>query len=363
MSTNTSLIGKNLFNTTTISGFIEPILQILTPDLRLGALSSKVTRVSLNNQSTHTLHIKPSRKWKGFTAGQFVQLTVEKDGAYLTRCFSISCSPESFKKTKEITLTIRAHEQGLVTPWIAKGLSKGTRVYLSQVQGDFTLVDSPRKRLFIAGGSGFTPIMSMLQSLKNSPEITDCTLLFYVCSANELFFNAELKELEQAGLKYHAIFTDSVGRFELEHLRHYAPDFKDQDVYICGPGGMIELVKTTCLENGTPESNIFFEHFGVSGAAREVQLGEEQVISIDYAQSNKQHQTQTGANSKTLLELAEDEGLSPTYGCRIGVCHQCICKKKQGRVYNLKTQKISDTGEEEIQLCLSTPLEDVTLEL
>jgi hypothetical protein len=61
--------------------------------------------------------------------------------------------------------------------------------------------------------------------------------------------------------------------------------------------------------------------------------------------------------------MAESEGLKPISGCRTGVCHQCICKKKQGRVFNIKTKKYSDSGSEEIQLCLSVPVGHVELEL
>ena len=71
----------------------------------------------------------------------------------------------------------------------------------------------------------------------------------------------------------------------------------------------------------------------------------------------------SGTVKKTLLELAEEEGLTPVSGCRQGICHQCICKKKQGRVYNTKTQEYSDSGPEEIQLCLSVPVGTVELEL
>ncbi|WP_156499396.1 2Fe-2S iron-sulfur cluster-binding protein, partial [Oleiphilus sp. HI0061] len=69
------------------------------------------------------------------------------------------------------------------------------------------------------------------------------------------------------------------------------------------------------------------------------------------------------SDKATLLEISENQGLKPVAGCRMGVCHQCICKKKTGRVFNTRTQQYSDTGEEEIQLCVSVPVGKVELEL
>ena len=86
-------------------------------------------------------------------------------------------------------------------------------------------------------------------------------------------------------------------------------------------------------------------------------------FGIDYLNSKKQVQFKPNGLPQTLLDLAEQEGLKPVSGCRIGVCHQCICNKKQGRVYNTKTKQYSDTGAEEIQLCLSVPVGHVELEL
>jgi ferredoxin len=67
--------------------------------------------------------------------------------------------------------------------------------------------------------------------------------------------------------------------------------------------------------------------------------------------------------TSTLLEQAEGLGITPLSGCRIGVCHQCICKKKSGIVFNTRTQEYSDTGSEEIQLCISVAQGDVILDL
>ena len=67
--------------------------------------------------------------------------------------------------------------------------------------------------------------------------------------------------------------------------------------------------------------------------------------------------------TKGLLALAEAAGLNPRYGCRMGICHQCSCRKTGGTVLNRLTGKPSGPGEETVQLCVSVPAGPVTLEL
>ena len=65
----------------------------------------------------------------------------------------------------------------------------------------------------------------------------------------------------------------------------------------------------------------------------------------------------------TLLEQAEAAGLTPEFGCRMGICHTCTCRKAAGTVRNLLTGELSDEEDEDIQLCISLPESDVALEI
>ena len=113
-----------------------------------------------------TITLQPTATWRGHRAGQHVQLGVEIDGARrTTRVFSIS-SPDS-RDGDRITITLRANPDGLVSRHLVERAEPGTVVHLSQAQGEFTLPDQvPDHVLFISGGSGITPVMSMLRSLQ-----------------------------------------------------------------------------------------------------------------------------------------------------------------------------------------------------
>ena len=68
-------------------------------------------------------------------------------------------------------------------------------------------------------------------------------------------------------------------------------------------------------------------------------------------------------NGRSLLEQAEHAGLSPEFGCRMGICHTCTCRKTAGSVRNLVTGEVSSAEEEDIQICVSAPVGDVELDL
>jgi len=121
---------------------------------------------------------------------------------------------------------------------------------------------------------------------------------------------------------------------------------------------MIQEARKVLNNLGVVKDNIHFEFFG----AAPVELKDNTQGAVHFQTSDKVWVNGEGPQGN-LLEQAEELGLKPVSGCRIGVCHQCICKKQSGVVYNSKTKTYSDTGQEEIQLCVSVPVADVVLAL
>ncbi|MDN5744622.1 MAG: FAD-binding oxidoreductase, partial [Nocardioidaceae bacterium] len=120
-----------------------------------------------------TLTLQPTSTWRGHRAGQHVLVGVELPGAEgrgkrHTRAFSISSAESA--PGEQFTLTIRAHDEGQVSSYLVRHAQPGQLLHLSQAQGDFTLTESPatptnNHLLFITGGSGITPAMSMVRTL------------------------------------------------------------------------------------------------------------------------------------------------------------------------------------------------------
>ena len=150
-----------------------------------------------------TITLQPTSTWRGHRAGQHVQLGVEVDGARrTTRVFSIS-SPESGPGDR-FTVTLRANpdapERQGVSRFLVERAQPGTMVHLSQAEGDFVLPDAvPEHVLMISGGSGITPVMSMLGTLHRRTHRGRITFLHYAQSPDHQIFAAELDEIRRSG--------------------------------------------------------------------------------------------------------------------------------------------------------------------
>lgn len=369
-----NFLARNLTNKESFSAYIESVIQLIKPEWRYKRRSAKVISIKSETKNIYTLTLKPDNKWSGFISGQFVLLSVEIDGRMMTRTFSISSAPRDYLNSGNIEISIRVQDHGHVTNWLKDELKSGDYVYLSEAMGDFCLSSGHHKKVFIAAGSGITPIRSMLNEHTDSAWLKEAHLFFFVRDKNELFFAQDFESLKAKGLNLHITYTQESGHFNLNQLEQaLSQNGQNQsietiDFYVCGPGKMIDSSISILANAGVDRSNIHFEYFGQ--APRKLGTPEtdkasnsSDFIQVDYLTSRKQVTFNSGTVNKTLLELAEDEGLKPVSGCRMGICHQCICKKKQGRVFNTKTQRYSDSGEEEIQLCLSIPVGSVQLAL
>lgn len=300
-----------------------------------------------------TITLQPTSTWQGHRAGQHVQLGVEVDGARrTTRVFTVS-SPDS-KAGDRFTITMRANPDGVVSRYLVERATVGTMVHLSQAQGEFVLPDHvPDHIVFISGGSGITPLMSMLRSLQLRTHRGRITFLHYAQSPEHQIFAAELEEIRRSGygIDVHLLHPE-LGDPALSpaYLELLVPGYRDVPTWACGPAPLINAVhaayadsealrveyfKPPTVSNGTVEGDISFTRSGA-----------------------------TAANSgATLLEQAEAAGLTPQFGCRMGICFSCTATKKEGTVRNVLTGETSSLPDEDIRICVSSPEGDCAVDL
>src|SRR6201995_418292 len=139
---------------------VDRYLELVSPMLTVRELRAEVTEVRRPTADTVTLTLRPTRQWRGFRAGQFVQLTIDIDGVRRTRCYSPSCS--QYRADGRIELTVKAHPDGLVSNHLVATARPGLVVGLSQADGTFCLPDErPDRIVLISGGSGITPVLAM----------------------------------------------------------------------------------------------------------------------------------------------------------------------------------------------------------
>lgn len=300
-----------------------------------------------------TITLQPTSTWAGHRAGQHVQIGVELPGATrLTRVFTISSADS--KAGERFTITMRANPDGRVSQYLVESAPVGTIVHLSQAQGDFVLPDRvPEHVLFITGGSGITPAMSMLRSLQRRSHRGRITFLHYARSPEHQIFAAELADTQTTGygVDVHLLHPE-LGDPALTpmFLDRLVPSFRDVATWACGPAPLIDAVHAAY--QGSDALRVeYFTPPKVGGG----QAGGE----ITFARSHA-----AAANTgETLLTQAEAAGLTPTFGCRMGICFSCTARKSEGTVRNILTGETSSLPDEDIRICVSAPEGDCSVDL
>jgi ferredoxin-NADP reductase len=338
---------------------VDSYLEQLDPLLVTGECRAEVVAVERGAESV-TLTLRPNRAWRGFRAGQFVNLAVEIDGVRHQRCYSPACA-EGRGATVEITA--KRHPEGLVSNFLVDRAERGMVVGLSPAEGDFQL-PSPRPEsvLLIGGGSGVTPLMSILRTLLGEGYGDPIALLHYAPDADRCIYREELERLAAAhpNLTLARSYTRAPGAGELDghfspaHLPQSDPDFTQAETFACGPPTLLDAVRGTWA-NGL-ERRLHVESFVPPTF---VPVGAPGEGAIRFAGSG----LEVANSGAPLLEQAEAAGLTPAYGCRMGICHTCTCRKRAGTHKNLVTGEVSSAPDEEIQLCVSAALGDLTVEL
>lgn len=362
LSTSRHWLSMSLTQHQSLLAYCEPMIQWICPQWTTEGYRARVITKRQETADVFTLILKPSRRWPSFVAGQYVEIAMQRDGVRQSRIFSISSSPEYYLKTGRIELSIRVQNDGRMTPWMRTSLAAGELVSLSPAAGDFVVEGDNKPLLFIAGGSGITPFRSILSQLARLHSQRDIVLMAYQRDRTNSLFQNELQKYQQLmpNLKVHYLFSDEIGNISEQHLAFYCPDIEKRELMICGPTPMIQSAREIAKSLGILSDQIRYEFFGAVPMDLAIQSSADSFVRFDRSQ---QFAESYADDPMTLLEVAEKSGLNPVSGCRSGVCHQCRCTKKSGVVVNLLTGQESDTGQEEIQLCISVARNDVVLDL
>lgn len=356
------LLGTQLADALAGPHNVDHYLEILRPDWAVKRIRGEVVAVRHQNANSVTLTLQPTGTWPGFRAGQHVEITVEIDGVRHRRCYSPSGSAHQDAKTLE--LTIRTHDEGVVSQHLKRHSHVGMFVGLSAPQGEeFVLpAERPGRIVLISGGSGITPVLAMLRTLTDEGYTGEIAFLHYARSRADVLYADDLEALAAAHpnvVLLRGYTRDGAGeldgRFCSEHLARALPDDRDAAAFACGPGALVEAVRTLWSDHGltTP---LRFEHF----APPELPPTDPDLLgTVTFSRGG----TTVDATDRPLLEQAEAAGLSPTHGCRMGICLTCKCRLDQGQVRDVLTGEVYGTPGEEVRICVASPVGDVTLDL
>ncbi|MET0467649.1 MAG: ferredoxin reductase, partial [Aeromicrobium sp.] len=248
---------------------IDDYLQHVHPMLAAEQVRARVVDVRRETGEASTVVMRPNGAWKGFVPGQHVQFGVEVDGKRRIRVFSVSSSKSA--KGRTFSVSVKAHPDGYVSQFLHKELTPGTIVYLSQAEGEFVLPrEVPESLLLVSGGSGVTPVMSMLRTLRDTGHCGQVTFLHYARSRDDEMFTDELDEIAATtDFRVVRVYTrqpapgaELSGRFHVDHLKHLGVDAADTLSFVCGPAGLRATVRDTYDELGAADQ-LRLEYFKV----------------------------------------------------------------------------------------------------
>lgn len=311
----------------------------LTPAHYLGLFQPAGARVEAVIRETcdvTTLTLRPGRGWQGHQAGQHVRVAIAIEGRIAARTYSISSSPD--RADGLITLTVKA--QGRVSNALC-ATRPGSYLTLGLPEGDFVLPTRDRV-LFVTGGSGITPVISMLRAYAWRSTMPDVVHVHFARTADDVIFAADLFDLAAHHPSYHSIIVTDGRRFSPELV----PDWSTREVLACGPASLLEAVAPIHARVErfaavlTPPSDASGGH---------VRFGASQISAVSDGRT-------------PLLRIAETAGVQAPHGCRMGICHTCDATLTKGCVRDLRTGDRIDAGAR-IQICVCAAAGDVELAL
>lgn len=336
---------------------IERLLQTLRPLFSLATVRARIESIEPDGRDAASLWLRPNRHWQGHRAGQHLLLSADIDGVRQQRAFSLSSAPRA---DGCLRLSVRRSPRMGVSAWLQSHQALGQVVELSQAKGEFVLPAAvPDKLLMIAGGSGISPIAAMLESLAAQSYQGDIVLLHAERQAGDCMLRDQLACLTSRlpGLQLIHHYSAAAQRLDKSALRRHAPDLAERAWFVCGPGGLMQMVQALHADTGVVWP-LQQERFAApSRRPAPSDEGQYRVYPID---GTACFEAEPGL---PLLQAAEAAGLSPAYGCRAGICRSCLCQKRSGSVRNLLTGLRSDAPDEWIQLCISSAESDLELAL
>lgn len=320
-----------------------------------------------------------------YKSGQFLTLIAKVNGKDVRRAYSLCSSPFV---DSDLVVTVKRVDNGLMSNWLPDNLKVGQKLRVMEPMGQFTTELSKtnkRHMILFGGGSGITPMMSIIKSILSQEPESICSLIYCNRDIDSIIFQEELRKMETRDEgRLHVIhildnapmnwqgYSGLLNKGMLEKLFERIPDWGlDNTTYLmCGPEGMMKNVEALLDEHKIPQKKIFKESFvqGIidkepkkENAATDELISREVTIKYD-----GQEFKITVPPSSTILFTALDQGIDLPYSCQSGLCTACRGKALSGKVKLDEEEGLSQSEREEgyVLTCVGHPMsDDVVIEI
>jgi 3-ketosteroid 9alpha-monooxygenase subunit B len=289
-----------------------------------------------------------------YQAGQFLTLRVNVAGQELRRCYSMSSAPVE----DDLQITVKRDPGGVVSNWLNDTAAEGVEIHATPPEGRFVLRDTGGDIVAFAGGSGITPIMSLMRTALAGS--TRRIRLFYANRSRDSVIFADAlagladEHADRLVIDHH--LDEERGVVTPQAVESFIAGVGDADYYICGPGPFMDTVESAVLASGAPRDRVHLERFEVAApsaeAAEESAQTEQIVIELDGKSSTTDYRA-----GNTLLQTARLAGLRAPSSCETGSCGTCMARIVSGSAKMLNNDALDDDEVDEgwVLTCQSLP--------
>jgi len=327
---------------------------------------------------------KPNKPLAPFRAGQYIGLVVDVNGVRTSRAFSLASSPNQLSYYE---LVVKLKENGFVSPFLIENLKVGDVLESTEPLGNlyYNPIFHGKNLVFIAGGSGITPFISMLRDISEKNLPLNIWLIFGCLTEKDILFKAELDDFKRrrSNIKLKYILSEpnsdwkgECGFISRDKILNEIGTVANKYFYVVGNLAMYEFVREELNALGITRHRVYYEAFGVPdditkviGWPQELNSVNKIQITVDYRSSTVKERIEFEALCTepilNSLERSIKDKIEIANACRSGECALCRTRMISGKVFVPPEVTIREVDKDFgfIHPCVSYPISDVHLDL
>jgi len=345
---------------------------------------SDIKDLSWDTKLYRLISTNPKKLLAPFRAGQYLGLTVEIDGVRTSRPYSLVSSPNNLAYYE---LGIKKKEGGFVSPYIYENLKIGDILEATGPLGEFYYnpLFHGKNLVFIAGGCGIAPFISMLRNFTEKALPINIWIIFGCLTEQDILFQEELEDIQtrRENIKIKILLSEpdpdwkgACGFITKKEILDFIKTTEDKYFYVVGSLDMYQFIQEELKILNIPIHRIKYEAFGIPnditkviGWPQDIDTSKKVKIIVDYISQGQKIQISFEASTieplLNSLERQKDLRLIINNGCRSGQCALCRTKLSSGKIFVPPAVIIREIDQDYgfIHPCISYPISDVHLDL